>query len=89
MELQQIIDQLTKQFGPGLNVAQATKLLEGVDLKNIDMTQVINLLTKAGIIGDLDGDGKVESLADELKGVAEKTLGGGLCSIVGKILGGK
>ena len=82
MDLQQIIEQLTKQYGSGLDINKIKKILEGVDIKNLNMAQIVSMLTKEGVIGDLDGDGKVESLADEMKGVAEKMLGGGL----GKIL---
>ncbi|MCF0198404.1 MAG: hypothetical protein HUK02_03650 [Bacteroidaceae bacterium] len=76
MDLQQIIAQLQKQFGNGFDVSKATKLLEGVDFKSLDMNQIIGMLTKGGVIGDLDGDGKVESLAEELKGKASQLLGG-------------
>ena len=87
MDLNQIIQQLQKHYGASIDAGQVTKLLEGVDLKNLDFSPIVAMLTKGGLIGDLDGDGKVEPLAEELKGKAEQMLGGGLGNILGKILG--
>ena len=87
MDLNQIIQQVQKQYGAGIDAGQVTKLLEGVDLKNLDFSQIVAMLAKGGLIGDLDGDGKVEPLAEELKGKAEQMLGGNLGGLFGKILG--
>ena len=87
MDLNQIIQQVQKQYGAGIDAGQVTKLLEGVDLKNLDFSQIVAMLAKGGLIGDLDGDGKVEPLAEEIKGKAEQMLGGNLGGLFGKILG--
>ena len=76
MDVQQIITELQAKFGNGIDIAQITKLLNGMDLKNMQMGDIIAKLTQGGLIGDLDGDGKVESLQEELFGKAQSMLGG-------------
>ncbi|MCF0195070.1 MAG: hypothetical protein HUK00_07845 [Bacteroidaceae bacterium] len=75
MDVQQIINELQAKFGGNLDIAQITKALNGMDLKNMQLGDIISKLTQGGLIGDLDGDGKVESLQDELIGKAKNVLG--------------
>ena len=42
----------------------------------MSFTEIVAKLKDGNIIGDLDGDGKVESTIDELKGKASQMFGG-------------
>lgn len=75
VDVQTIIAELVKQYGSNVDVNKAKNLLGGLDLQGKDMSQIVTMLASQLQLGDLDGDGKVESLADELKGVAMKQLG--------------
>lgn len=76
LDVQSIIGELVKQYGNQVDVTKATKALSGLNIQGLDKTQIIAMLASQLKLGDLDGDGKVESLADELKGVAMNKLGG-------------
>ncbi len=75
VDVQTIIAELVKQYGSNVDVNKAKNLLGGLNLQGKDMSQIVTMLASQLQLGDLDGDGKVESLADELKGVAMKQLG--------------
>lgn len=68
MEIQSIIAQLKDKFGDKIDVATITEKLKGMDLGNFSMTEIIEKVKGAGLIGDLDGDGVKESVIDEIKG---------------------
>ena len=70
MEINEIISQLKDKFGNSINVEQITEKLKGFDHSKMSFTEII------AILGDLDGDGKVESTIDELKGKASQMFGG-------------
>lgn len=76
MDLQQIISQLQGKFGNSLDIPQITKMLQGMDLNKTSFSDIVSKLASNGLLGDLDGDGKQESLIDELKGKASSMLGG-------------
>ncbi len=82
MDIQQIISQLQGKFGSSIDVPQITKLLQGMDLSKFSFNDIVAKLSTSGLIGDLDGDGKQESLIDEIKGKAGDMLGG-----LGKMFG--
>lgn len=68
MDIQNIISELTSKFGGNFDISAVTEHLKGVDLSNFSMTEIIEKVKGAGLIGDLDGDGVQEGLIDELKG---------------------
>lgn len=80
MDIQEIIAQLKEKFGDKVDVSQVTEKLQGMDLKNMDFSQITSALSADGaigkMIGDLDGDGVQESPLEELKGKASQILGG-------------
>lgn len=76
MDIQSIITQLTSQFGGAFDTAKVTNALHGMDLSKFDFSDIVKHLTKQGLLGDLDGDGKVESPLEEVKGKAAQIFGG-------------
>lgn len=68
MEINEIISQLKDKFGNSVNVEQITEKLNGFDHSKMSFTEIVAKLKDGNILGDLDGDGKVESTIDELKG---------------------
>ena len=68
MEINEIISQLKDKFGNSINVEQITEKLKGFDHSKMSFTEIIAKLK--------DGDGKVESTIDELKGKASQMFGG-------------
>lgn len=76
MEINEIISQLKDKLGDSVNVEQITEKLSGFDHSKMSFTEIVAKLKDGNIIGDLDGDGKVESTIDELKGKAAQMFGG-------------
>ncbi len=76
MEINEIISQLRDKFGDSVNVEQITEKLNGFDHSKMSFTEIVAKLKNGNILGDLDGDGKVESTVDELKGKASEMFGG-------------
>ncbi len=76
MEINEIISQLRDKFGDSVNVGQITEKLNGFDHSKMSFTEIVAKLKNGNILGDLDGDGKVESTVDELKGKASEMFGG-------------
>lgn len=76
MEINEIISQLKDKFGDSVNVEQITEKLSGFDHSKMSFTEIVAKLKDGNIIGDLDGDVKVESTIDELKGKASQMFGG-------------
>ena len=76
MEINEIISQLKDKFGNSVNVEQITEKLNGFDHSKMSLTEIVAKLKDGNILGDLDGDGKVESTIDELKGKASQMFGG-------------
>ncbi len=76
MEISEVITKLKDQFGDKINVAKITEMFKGQDLGKLSMSEIIAKVKDGGLLGDLDGDGKVESVLDELKGKASGLLGG-------------
>lgn len=68
MEINEIISNLKAQFGDKIDVAKVTDMLKGQDLSKLSMPEIIAKLQSGGLLGDLDGDGKVESPWEEIKG---------------------
>ena len=76
MEINEIISQLKDKFGDSVNVKQITEKLSGFDHSKMSFTEIVAKLKDGNILGDLDGDGKVKSTIDELKGKASQMFGG-------------
>ena len=76
MEINEIISQLKDKFGNSVNVEQITEKLNGFDHSKMSFTEIVAKLKDGNILGDLDGDGKVESTIDEFKGKASQMFGG-------------
>lgn len=68
MDIQNILSELTSKFGGSFDVTKVTEHLNGLDLNNLSMTEIIEKVKGSGLVGDLDGDGVVESTFDEIKG---------------------
>lgn len=68
MDIQNIIAELTSKFGGSFDVAAVKEHLKGVDTSKFSMTEIIEKVKGAGLIGDLDGDGVKESVFEEIKG---------------------
>lgn len=68
MDIQSVLTELTSKFGGSFDVTKVTEHLSGLDLNNLSMTEIIEKVKGKGLVGDLDGDGVVESTFDEIKG---------------------
>lgn len=68
MDIQSIISTLSSKFGGSFDVAAVTEHLKGIDTDKFSMTEIIEKVKGAGLIGDLDGDGVKESAFEEIKG---------------------
>lgn len=68
MDIQNIITELTSKFGGKFDISAVTEHLKGIDLKNFSMSEIVEKVKGAGLIGDLDGDGVEESVFEEIKG---------------------
>lgn len=68
MDIQDILSQLTSKFGGNIDLKAVTEHLKDVDLSKFSMTEIIDKVKGAGLIGDLDGDGVQESAFEEIKG---------------------
>ncbi|MCM1255680.1 MAG: hypothetical protein NC221_06150 [Duncaniella sp.] len=68
MDIQSVLSELTSKFGDSFDVTKVTEHLNGLDLSNLSMTEIIEKVKGKGLVGDLDGDGVVESTFDEIKG---------------------
>lgn len=80
MDITEIIGQLKDKFGDSLDMTKVTQLIGGMDGGKLDIAEIIEKVKESGLLGDLDGDGKVESPIEELKGKAGQMFG----SIFGK-----
>lgn len=79
MDIQQIIAQLQTKFGDKIDIAKITDMLKGLDLSNLSLSDIIDKLKAANLLGGLDG--ATGNLVDGLKDKASDLLGG--------MLGGK
>lgn len=75
MDIQNIMSELTSKFGGNFDVAAVTEHLKGIDTSKFSMTEIIEKVKGAGLIGDLDGDGVKESVFEEIKGKVGSLFG--------------
>ncbi|MCI8998081.1 MAG: hypothetical protein HFJ95_03685 [Muribaculaceae bacterium] len=68
MDIQNILSELTSKFGGSFDISAVTEHLKGIDTSKFSMEEIIEKVKSSGLIGDLDGDGVVESPLDEIKG---------------------
>ncbi|WP_289300513.1 hypothetical protein, partial [Xylanibacter muris] len=68
MDIQNIISELQSKFGDKINVSAITEHFKGVDTSKFSITEIIEKVKSAGLVGDLDGDGIKEGVFEEIKG---------------------
>lgn len=94
MDFGKILGGLQSQLGDKVDLSsikgpqdlgKLTEMLNGANVP-AGAKDILAKLQSGGGIGDLDGDGVQESLAEELKGKAEQLLGGG---VLGGLFGKK
>lgn len=68
MDIQNILSQLKDKFGSNFNVAAVTEHLKSIDTSKLSVSEIIDKIKNAGLIGDLDGDGVKESPLEEING---------------------
>lgn len=76
MDIQEITATLKDKFGDKLDMTKVTELFKGQDTSKFSMQEIIEKIKSGGLLGDLDGDGKVESAFEEIKGKAAQMFGG-------------
>lgn len=62
------MSELKSKFGGSFDVSAVKEHLKGIDTSNFSMSEIIEKVKGAGLIGDLDGDGVKESVFEEIKG---------------------
>lgn len=95
MDFGKILGGLQSQLGDKVDLSsikgtqglgKLTEMLNGAEMPSAAKDLLTKLQSGSGL-GDLDGDGVQENLADELKGKAEQLLGGS--GILGGLFGKK
>lgn len=76
MDIQQIIGQLTQHFGDNFDISKVTSALKGLDLKNLDFSEIVSKLHADGLLNNVNLDSVKGSLLDGLKEKAGGMLGG-------------
>lgn len=76
MEITEIITQLKQKFGDNIDVTKIKEMFKDKDTSKFSMQEIIEKVKSGNLVGDLDGDGKVESTFEEIKGKASDMLGG-------------
>ncbi|MDE5996712.1 MAG: hypothetical protein K2G77_00705 [Muribaculaceae bacterium] len=76
MDIQQIISQLTQHFGNNFDIAKVTSALKGLDLKNLDFSEIVSKLHASGLLDNVNLDSLKGSVLDGLKEKAGGMLGG-------------
>ncbi|MDE7452374.1 MAG: hypothetical protein K2M52_03480 [Paramuribaculum sp.] len=76
MDIQDIISQLTAKFGDNFDISKVTDALKGIDLKNLDFSQILSKLHADGLLSNLNLDSVKGGVLDGLKDKAGDLLGG-------------
>ena len=76
MDIQDIISRLTAKFGNNFDLSKVTEALKGIDLKNLDFSQILSKLHAEGLLDNLNLDSVKGGVLDGLKGKAGDILGG-------------
>ena len=79
MDIQEILAQLKEKFGDSFDISKVTSVLQGLDLKNISLPDIISKLHADGLlssVGNLNIDSVKDNVIDSIKGKAGDMLGG-------------
>ncbi|MDE5822771.1 MAG: hypothetical protein K2H50_05380 [Paramuribaculum sp.] len=76
MDIQDILSQLTAKFGDNFDISKVTDALKGIDLKNLDFSQILSKLHADGLLNNLNLDSVKGGVLDGLKDKAGDILGG-------------
>ncbi|MDE6017802.1 MAG: hypothetical protein K2G85_03190 [Muribaculaceae bacterium] len=76
MDIQQIIGQLKDKFGDNFDIAKVTSALKGLDLKNLDFSEIVSKLHASGLLDNVNLDSLKGNVLDGLKEKAGGMLGG-------------
>ena len=76
MDIQQIISQLKDKFGDNFDIAKVTSALKGLDLKNLDFSEIVSKLHASGLLNNVNLDSLKGNVIDGLKEKAGGMLGG-------------
>lgn len=76
MDIQEILKQLTAQFGNSFDINKVTESLKTLDLKNLSLTDIISKLNAQGLLKNVNLDSVKGNVIDELKDKAGSMLGG-------------
>lgn len=82
MDIKNIVSQLEEKLGHKVDVSKVQAMLGSIDTSKLSPSELIAKLSSKLSVGDLDGDGKVESFTEEVKGKAQQMMGG-----IGKMFG--
>ncbi len=76
MDIQQILAQLKDKFGDNFDIAKVTSALKGLDLKNLDFSEIVSKLHASGLLNNVNLDSLKGNVIDGLKEKAGGMLGG-------------
>lgn len=76
MDIQDILSQLTAKFGDNFDISKVSDALKGIDLKNLDFSQILSKLHADGLLSNLNLDSVKGGVLDGLKDKAGDILGG-------------
>lgn len=72
MNIQEILAQLKEKFGDSFDISKVTTLLQGLDLKNLNLSDIISKLNAEGL---LKNDDLIDSLKNKAGGMLGNLLG--------------
>ena len=76
MDIQQIISHLKENFGDNFDIAKVTNALKGIDLKNLNISEIVSKLHADGLLNNVNLDSLKGNVIDNLKEKAGGMLGG-------------
>ncbi|MDE5849124.1 MAG: hypothetical protein K2H38_03190 [Muribaculaceae bacterium] len=76
MDIQAIISQLKDKFGDNFDIAKVTDALKGIDLKNLNFSEIVSKLHADGLLKNVNLDSLKGNVLDGLKEKAGGMLGG-------------
>ncbi|MBD5278269.1 MAG: hypothetical protein HDS32_03445 [Bacteroides sp.] len=76
MDIQQIIAHLKENFGDNFDIAKVTSALKGIDLKNLNISEIVSKLHADGLLENVNLDSLKGNVIDGLKEKAGGMLGG-------------
>ena len=76
MDIQQIISHLKENFGDNFDITKVTSALKGIDLKNLNISEIVSKLHADGLLDNVNLDSLKGNVIDNLKEKAGGMLGG-------------